>query len=62
MLFADVTTLHDEIVKITPTGLVTASGKEVHVDIIACGTGFDTAIIPHLYACLGARIDPANGP
>ncbi|RVX71029.1 hypothetical protein B0A52_03394 [Exophiala mesophila] len=42
-----VSTVHEEIVKITPTGLVTASGQEVNVDIIACGTGFETSYVPH---------------
>jgi hypothetical protein len=44
----DVSTVHEEIVQITTTGLVTASGKEVEIDIIACGTGFETAYVPHL--------------
>jgi hypothetical protein len=44
----DVSTVHEEIAQITATGLVTTSGKEVEVDIIACGTGFETAYVPHL--------------
>lgn len=47
-LLTDVSTVHDEIVRITPTGLVTASGQEIEVDFIACGTGFETAYVPHL--------------
>ncbi|OAP62021.1 hypothetical protein AYL99_04224 [Fonsecaea erecta] len=42
-----VSTVHEEIVQITPKGLLTASGQEIEVDIIACGTGFETAYVPH---------------
>jgi cation diffusion facilitator CzcD-associated flavoprotein CzcO len=43
-----VTSVFDEIVKITPTGLITKSGQEIEVDIIACGTGFEVSYVPHL--------------
>ncbi|OQV00810.1 hypothetical protein CLAIMM_06258 [Cladophialophora immunda] len=43
----NVSTIHEEIARITPTGLVTSSGKEVEVDIIACGTGFYVSYVPH---------------
>jgi hypothetical protein len=47
-----VTTVHEEIKSITSTGIVTSSGKEVDVDIIACGTGFEVSYVPHLYFAL----------
>ncbi|OAP58396.1 hypothetical protein AYL99_07486 [Fonsecaea erecta] len=43
----NVSTIHEEIERVTPTGLVTSSGKEVEVDIIACGTGFYVSYVPH---------------
>lgn len=36
------------IVRITPTGLVTADGREVAVDAIVCATGFDTSYLPRM--------------
>lgn len=42
----NVTTCHEEIVKIVPKGLVDATGKLHEVDIIACATGFNLAFSP----------------
>ena len=42
----NVTTVHEEIEKIVPEGLVDASGKLHKVDIIACATGFNIAFAP----------------
>ena len=42
-----VTTVHDEIVKVTPKGIVTADGVEHEVDFLACATGFHVAYLPH---------------
>lgn len=42
-----VTVVHDEIVRFTEGGLVTAAGDEFDLDIIACATGFDIAYTPH---------------
>lgn len=39
--------IHDEIVRFTETGLVTASGEELEFDIIACATGFAISYVPH---------------
>lgn len=39
--------VHSAIVKITPTGIVTADGVEHEFDFIACATGFDIAYLPH---------------
>ncbi|KIW82108.1 hypothetical protein Z517_05135 [Fonsecaea pedrosoi CBS 271.37] len=39
--------VHDEIVRFTETGLVTASGEQLDFDLIACATGFDIAYTPH---------------
>jgi cation diffusion facilitator CzcD-associated flavoprotein CzcO len=36
-----------EIDHISPSGLVTESGQEVEVDILACATGFDVQYLPH---------------
>jgi cation diffusion facilitator CzcD-associated flavoprotein CzcO len=42
----NVTTVHDEIEKIVPEGLIDATGKMHKVDIIACATGFNIAFAP----------------
>jgi cation diffusion facilitator CzcD-associated flavoprotein CzcO len=42
-----VNVVHDEIVRFTETGLVTASGQEFEFDIVACATGFNIAYTPH---------------
>lgn len=42
----NVTTCHEEIVKIVPEGLVDGSGELHEVDIIACATGFNLAFAP----------------
>lgn len=42
-----VRTIHEEIVRFTETGLVTASGEELDFDLVACATGFDIAYVPH---------------
>ncbi|KAH7089256.1 hypothetical protein FB567DRAFT_493912 [Paraphoma chrysanthemicola] len=42
-----VSTVHEEIIKVTSNSLVTAGGRNIEVDIIACGTGFDIAYVPH---------------
>lgn len=39
--------VHDEIVRFTQKGLVTASGEDHDFDIIACATGFEIAYTPH---------------
>ncbi len=39
--------IHDEIVRFTETGLVTAGGEHLPFDIVACATGFDIAYVPH---------------
>jgi cation diffusion facilitator CzcD-associated flavoprotein CzcO len=43
----NVTVCTSEVVKITPTGIVTADGREIGVDIIACATGFNVQYLPH---------------
>lgn len=43
---ANVTRVHDEIVQITPEGLVDATGKLHQVDIIVAATGFDVTFKP----------------
>ena len=43
----NVTTVHEQIVRITPRGLMVASGKEIEVDVLACATGFEVAYVPH---------------
>jgi cation diffusion facilitator CzcD-associated flavoprotein CzcO len=49
----NVSTVHEEIVRIKPHGLVVASGKEIQVDILACATGFEVAYVPH-FTIIGA--------
>lgn len=39
--------VHDEIVRFTEQGLVTAAGEQLEFDIIACATGFNVAYVPH---------------
>lgn len=39
--------IHDEIVRFTENGIVTATGEELDFDIIACATGFKIAYTPH---------------
>lgn len=46
-LSQDNTTVETEgILKITPDGLETQSGKKYNVDVIVCATGFDTSFKP----------------
>ena len=40
------TTVHEEIDKVVPEGLVDSSGKLHEVDILACATGFNIAFTP----------------
>ncbi|KIX10029.1 uncharacterized protein Z518_01110 [Rhinocladiella mackenziei CBS 650.93] len=47
LILDHVKVVHDEIVRFTETGLVTASGEEMDFDIIACATGFHIAYTPH---------------
>ncbi|KAH6699806.1 cyclohexanone monooxygenase [Leptodontidium sp. MPI-SDFR-AT-0119] len=47
LILPHVETIHDEIVKITPKGIMTATGREVEIDIIACATGFHVSYTPH---------------
>ncbi|KAJ9613307.1 hypothetical protein H2200_003249 [Cladophialophora chaetospira] len=47
LILDHVNVVHDEIVRFTETGLVTASGNELEFDIIACATGFKIAYTPH---------------
>ncbi|KAI9873195.1 MAG: hypothetical protein M1823_007982, partial [Watsoniomyces obsoletus] len=42
----NVTTVHDEIVKITPEGLIDQKGQLHEVDVIVCATGFDVSFKP----------------
>jgi hypothetical protein len=39
--------VHDELVRFTEQGIVTADGTEHKFDIVACATGFDIAYVPH---------------
>ncbi|EXJ66388.1 uncharacterized protein A1O5_10540 [Cladophialophora psammophila CBS 110553] len=43
----NVTCVFDDIVKVTPEGVVTSDGTEHKVDILACATGFYVAYLPH---------------
>ena len=43
----NVTCVFDDIVKVTPNGIVTRDGSEHCVDILACATGFDVQYLPH---------------
>ena len=47
LILPHVTTVHEEIVRVTPKGVVTADGTEHEVDILACATGFYTQFLPH---------------
>ncbi|KIW63896.1 hypothetical protein PV04_08864 [Phialophora macrospora] len=47
LILEHVSVVHDEIVRFTETGLVTASGQEFEFDIVACATGFNIAYTPH---------------
>jgi hypothetical protein len=44
-----VNVIHDEISRITESGLVTAKDQELEFDIIVCATGFHVAYVPRLY-------------
>jgi hypothetical protein len=48
-MLLDVTTVHKEIDKIAPEGLVDDSGLLHKVDILICATGFNIAFAPPLY-------------
>lgn len=48
LISPDVTTIHKEIVKIVPEGLVDEDGTIHKVDIIICATGFNLAFAPPL--------------
>lgn len=52
----DFETIHDEIVKITPKGIMTATGREVEIDIIACATGFHVSYTPHLFVLVSISV------
>ncbi|KAK5173627.1 uncharacterized protein LTR77_002308 [Saxophila tyrrhenica] len=54
----NVTTVHEEIEKIVPEGLLDGSGKLHKVDIIACATGFNIAFAPpfEVYGTNGANM------
>ncbi|KAH6984314.1 hypothetical protein BKA56DRAFT_630774 [Ilyonectria sp. MPI-CAGE-AT-0026] len=39
--------IFEGVARFTPTGLVTAGGKEFEFDLIACATGFYVSYIPH---------------
>ncbi len=54
----NVTTVHEEIEKVVPEGLVDGSGKLHKVDIIACATGFNIAFAPpfQVYGTNGASM------
>lgn len=43
----NVTCVFSDIVKITPTGIVTADNAEHNVDILVCATGFHIGYLPH---------------
>jgi len=43
----NVTPVHEEIIKVTPQGILTADGAEHEVDILACATGFHVQYLPH---------------
>lgn len=43
----NVTCVFDDIVKVTPQGLVTRDGTEHKVDLLVCATGFYVAYLPH---------------
>lgn len=42
----NVTTVHKEIVRVVPEGIIDASGQLHEVDILACATGFNLAFTP----------------
>jgi hypothetical protein len=42
----NVTTVHTEIAKVVPEGVIDSSGQLHEVDILACATGFNLAFIP----------------
>lgn len=43
----NVEVLWGEIGSITEKGILTSSGREIEVDILACATGFDVQYLPH---------------
>lgn len=46
-----------EIARVNEKGLVTAGGREVEVDILACATGFNVQYLPHFKITgLGGRV------
>lgn len=49
LTFLDVTTIHKEIVKIVPEGVVDEDGTVHKVDILICATGFNLAFAPPLW-------------
>jgi len=53
----DVTTVHQEISKVVPEGLVGEDGTLYPVDILVCATGFNLAFAPSLYVpCASPRL------
>jgi cation diffusion facilitator CzcD-associated flavoprotein CzcO len=54
----NVTTIHEEIEKVVPEGLIDGTGKLHEVDIIACATGFNIAFAPpfEVYGTNGVRM------
>jgi cation diffusion facilitator CzcD-associated flavoprotein CzcO len=44
---SNVSPTFEEIIKVTPAGILTKDGIEHKVDIIACATGFDVQYLPH---------------
>ena len=45
---ADVTTIHKEIARVVPEGVVDESGHLHEIDILVCATGFNLAFVPPL--------------
>lgn len=43
----NVQVVNDSVVRLTPTGVVDATGVEHTVDVVVCATGFDTSFTPH---------------
>lgn len=44
----DVTTVHKEIAKVVPEGIIDEAGTLHEVDVLVCATGFNLAFAPPL--------------
>lgn len=47
LVLPNVNPTFEEIIKVTPTGILTKDGIEHKVDILACATGFEIQYLPH---------------